>query len=205
MRATPSFETFLACLRQGDDAAVRLVCQRFAARLSGVARRALDVRLLSKVDPDEVMNSALRSLCLGLRDGRFVIDDWDGLWGLVVTITLRKCGRWRDYFRAQRRDVGREQSMDGGTADDGSAHEPAATGEDPSEQLLLEETIGEMTRGLDDEQRGFVRLAIEGHAIGEISEQTGRDYHRVWRTLDLVRRRLERLRNEGEDAGGPQA
>ncbi len=197
MMPEPTFETFLARLRQGDDPAVGLLCERFAAHLCALARRRLDARLRGKVDPEDVVNSALRSLCLRLRDGQFAVDDWDSLCGLLVTITLRKCGRWRDYFLTAGRNVARETAL--GSKEGPSGFEPAAHVEQPGEELLLEETIREMTRGLDEQQCRFVQLAIDGHTVSEISRQCGQDYLRVWRTLQLVRQRLERLRHQGDE------
>jgi hypothetical protein len=35
--------------------------------------------------------------------GRLEFDGWEQLWGLLVVITLRKCGKQRDYLRARLR------------------------------------------------------------------------------------------------------
>ena len=48
-------------LRSGEDEAAREVFVRFAARLAGLARRHLDVRLAVKVDPEDVVQSAYKS------------------------------------------------------------------------------------------------------------------------------------------------
>ena len=51
----------MARLRAGDNAAAAEVFRRFANRLIGLARTHLDARVRQKVDPEDVMQSALKS------------------------------------------------------------------------------------------------------------------------------------------------
>src|SRR5262249_16338172 len=104
-----SFSQVADGLQQSDDEAARRVFERFAGRLIALARSQLDERLRQKVDPEDVVQSAFRSFFHRCGDGRFTLDSWDGVWSLLVLITLRKCGKQVDYFLAQARDVRREQ------------------------------------------------------------------------------------------------
>ena len=207
MPAEPSFAEFLARLRQGDDQAARLLVERFGQRLLLMAQRRLDVRLRGKVEPDDVVNSALKSVCLRLREGHFVLRDWDNLHALLVTITYRKCGRWREYYFSQQRDVAREKPFALDEDDATGASEPPGREPSPVEVLLLEETAAGMVRGLTDEERQVVRLRLEGYDVREISERINCPYDRVWRTLRLVKERLRRMLegDHGLDAGGVPA
>jgi RNA polymerase sigma factor (sigma-70 family) len=198
MTAAPSFAEFLARLRQGDDTAARLLVERFGRRLLSMAQVRLDQRLRGKVEPDDVVQSALKSLCVRLRQGQFEIDDWGSLQALLITITVRKCGRWRDYYFAQQRDVSRERSLPAGEDQPAGTAEPADREPDPADVLILEETASAMVRGLSEEERQFVRLRLEGYKTREISERLNCTYDRVWRTLRLVQGRLKRML----DAGG---
>jgi RNA polymerase sigma-70 factor (ECF subfamily) len=53
-----SFAAVLARLRHKDNEAAAGVFERFAGRLLALARRHLPPRLLQKVDPDDVLQSA---------------------------------------------------------------------------------------------------------------------------------------------------
>src|SRR5262245_63375800 len=92
----------------GADA--RLAFERFTRRLIGLARRHLDARLQHKIEPEDVVQSAYKSFFLRYGEGALAAEGWDGLWGLLTLITLRKCADRVRHYRAQRRDVGREHA-----------------------------------------------------------------------------------------------
>lgn len=190
MHADPSFADFLTRLRQGDDQAARVLVERFGQRLLAKARQRLDARVRGRVEPEDVVQSALLSVCMRLRDGQFELTEWTSLQGLLVTVTLRKCGRWHDYYFSQSRDVGREQPL---TTAGGATADPADREPEPVEVLMLEEAAARMVAGLGADEREYVRLRLEGHELREISERLGCDYQRVWRTLRLVQERLSRM------------
>src|SRR4051812_1203761 len=98
-------EQWLTDLRGRGEAAGPGLFIEFAPRLIDLARQRLDRRLQGKVDPDDVAQSVVRTVCLRLQKGEFCLEGWDSLWGLMVRITLRKCAHLRRYFLAQRRDV----------------------------------------------------------------------------------------------------
>src|SRR5262245_21175403 len=108
MAENESFPELMDRLRSGEDEAAREVFARFAARLVGLARRHLDGRLAVKVDPEDVVQSAYKSFFVRQREGSLEVGSWDGLWGLLTLITLRKCADRAEHYRAAKRDVGRE-------------------------------------------------------------------------------------------------
>src|SRR5262245_43248536 len=118
MSPTDSFARLMDQLRSGEDEAARMVFTRFATRLAGLARRNLDARLAVKVDPEDVVQSAYKSFFIRQRDGELEIGNWDGLWGVLTLITLRKCTDRARHFTAAKRDMGRERA--GASRDDSS-------------------------------------------------------------------------------------
>jgi RNA polymerase sigma-70 factor (ECF subfamily) len=181
-------------LRSGEDMAAREVFSRFAARLAGLARRHLDARLAVKVDPEDVVQSAYKSFFLRHRDGGLEVGDWDGLWGLLTLITLRKCADRAAYYRADKRDVTREAVP--GPAD--SAPGPAELALDreplPDEAAVLAETVESLFRSIDDtDERAILEMSLQGHSAAEISERLGRAERSVRRLRERVRKRLERM------------
>src|SRR5438067_192126 len=108
MAPDDSFQDLMQRLRGGDEVAATILFQRFARRLIGLARHQLDQRLRGKLDAEDVVQSVFKSFFPRFADGCFELDGWEDLWALLTVITLRKCGRRVEYFRARRRDVRRE-------------------------------------------------------------------------------------------------
>src|SRR5262245_45198421 len=90
----------------GEEAA-REIFERFTRRLIGLARNWLQARLQHKIDPEDVVQSAYKSFFLRYGDQALGAEGWEGLWGLLTIITLRKCSDRVRYNRAERRDVAR--------------------------------------------------------------------------------------------------
>src|SRR5262249_9069517 len=86
----------------------RAIFARFTRRLIGLARQHLDGRVRRKIDPEDVVQSAYKSLFLRYGEEALAAEGWDGLWGLLVVITLRKCSDRVRHHRAGRRDAARE-------------------------------------------------------------------------------------------------
>ena len=198
MSPNDSFAVLMVRLRTGEDAAAREVFVRFAARLAGLARRHLDARVGAKVDPEDVVQSAYKSFFLRQRDGTLDVGTWDGLWGLLTMITLRKCADRAAYYRAEKRDVARETST--GSADDSTPgvvdmaldREPQ-----PDEAAALAETVEALFRTIEDpDERAILELSLQGHTATEISEQLGRAERSVRRIREHIRKRLERMQTE---------
>ena len=200
MSANDSFAALMVRLQSGEDAAAREVFVRFAARLAGLARTHLDARLAVKVDPEDVVQSAYKSFFLRQRDGHLDIGTWDGLWGVLTIITLRKCADRAAYYRTEKRDVTRETG--GGAADDSAPavidlaldREPL-----PDEAAALAETVAVLFQSIDDpDERAILELSLQGFTATEISEQLGRAERSVRRLRERVRKRLERMQTESE-------
>ena len=105
MASDPSFSDLMARLRCGDNEAAKRVFHRFAGQLVGLARRRLHAKIRSKVDPEDILQSVFRSFFRHQAAGEFpYLESWDELWGLLFTMTVRKCrAKWRLY-QAERRD-----------------------------------------------------------------------------------------------------
>jgi RNA polymerase sigma-70 factor (ECF subfamily) len=197
MSAEPSFDELMARLRHGEADAAHAVFQRFAQRLIALAGSRLRGTLQHKEDPEDVMQSVFKSFFLRQADGQFALQGWDGLWAVLTVMTLRKCGHRVQYFRAARRDAGRERSLT--TADDALADwEAVAREPTPTEAAILTETVEQLMRGLADREREVVALRLQGCTAAEIGRQIGRSERVVQRMLDLVRKRLQRMRDNEE-------
>jgi RNA polymerase sigma-70 factor (ECF subfamily) len=190
-----SFDDLMARLEAGDQAAAAELFERFAHRLIALARSRMDRRLHRKVDAEDVVQSVLRSFFAHFAHGRFDLADWESLWGLLVVITLRKCGRKARFYSRACRDIGREapeppaEEAEAGWA--GIARDPT-----PAEAAVLAETVGQLLEGLKDRERRIVELRLQGYTAPEISAQVGRSEHTVHWVLRRVRKRLQELRDQ---------
>lgn len=176
-----------------------LALERFTRRLIGLARGHLDVRLHHKIDPEDVVQSAYKSFFLRYGEEALGAEGWDGLWGLLTVITLRKCADRVRYYRAECRDISREASP----ADSATGIEPwrEAAGREPTPEqaVLLAETVEQLLGGLDGDERPIIELSLQGYSTQEISEQLGRAERSVRRLRERVRKQLVRLREADEE------
>jgi RNA polymerase sigma-70 factor (ECF subfamily) len=193
MNPADSFTALMQRLRSGDDDAARAVFLRFARQLVALTRRRLDGRLARKVDPEDVVQSAYKSFFVRQREGKLQVGTWQGLWGLLTLITMRKCADRVEYFRAGRRDERREAADGGGEVDHAALdREPL-----PEESAALAETVEELFRRLDADERPILELSLQGYTAAEISEHLGRAERSVRRLRERIRKRLERMQ-EGD-------
>jgi RNA polymerase sigma-70 factor (ECF subfamily) len=201
MGQEPSFDVLLDRLRRGDASAPDEIFRRFAYRLIGLARQRLDARVRQKVDPEDVVLSAFKSFFLRHAQQEFELDSWDSLWTLLTVITLRKCGHQTRHFHAAAHDVRREVTPVGGADDSSASWQAIARDPTPAEATLLADTVQQLFDSLNANGRRIIELALEGYKTAEIAARVGRAERTVYRTLERVKGRLERLRVEERQGG----
>jgi RNA polymerase sigma-70 factor (ECF subfamily) len=192
MAEPDSFLDLMTRLRGGEDDAAEAVFRRFLEPLIGVARTHLGRLLRSKVDPEDVVQSAYRSFFLRARQGQFEWTSWDGLWRLLARITVCKCVNRMAFFRMQKRDATREAS----TADENLMQRVIDSTPTAEQAAILVETTADLLRGLDADSRPILELLLQGHTVQEVSSQTGWAERTVRRVRQRARERLERWREE---------
>lgn len=194
MPATDSFDSLLAQLCAGDDEAAAQIFHRFAGRLIGLARTQLQQGLQGKIDPEDVLQSVFRSFFRRQQEGQFQLDSWDSLWAVLTVMTLRKCGHLKEYFRASRRDVRREEPITAEAVQalgNICAREPT-----PEEAAGLADLLESVLRDFDERERRIVSLHLQGYSHTEIGAEVGRAERTVRRTIARARKRLKRLDEE---------
>jgi RNA polymerase sigma-70 factor (ECF subfamily) len=179
---------------QADALQRDAVFERFTRRLIGLARTQLDAQFRHKIDLEDVVQSVYKSFFIRYGEGALAAEGWDGLWGLLTCITVRKCADRVRYHLAARRDLGREVSA-------AAVAEPwrEAVGREPTpdEAAVLAETVEQLLRGLNDDERSTVELSLQGYSTQEIGATLGRAERSVRRLRERVRKQLERSRAEG--------
>jgi RNA polymerase sigma-70 factor (ECF subfamily) len=190
-----SFTSLMTRLQARDEDAAARVFQRFAHRLAGLARLHLDERLRRKVDPEDVLQSVFRSFFLRQGEGQFVLKSWDGLWALLTVITIRKCGRVAEHFRAAKRDY-RVEVRAGSSATEPGVEELFAADPSPEEAALLTDLVERLLRDLGKQDGEILSLALQGFTPGEIAQRLDRPTRIIRRALQRIKSHLHRMQRE---------
>jgi RNA polymerase sigma-70 factor (ECF subfamily) len=195
MTAEHSFADLMNRLRAGNPEAAAELFQRYGHRLVGLAQGHLDRLTRRLVDPEDVLQSVFRSFFARHAAGQFDLADWDGLWAMLVVLTLRKCGRQMRRFRAARRDLRRETGPDRAEVADWEA---LADGPSPAEAVALCDLLGQLRERCGTDDWPLVALSLQGFSQAEIGSRAGCTERTVRRVLARARLRLQRLLDEGE-------
>lgn len=191
-----SFETLVCRLQAGDEDAAAQVFRRFAHRLVGLASARLGQLLRPKVDPADVVQSVFKSFFTRQRDDEFVFSGWDGLWAVLVAMTVRKCCNRAEYFQAACRDVRRETAWPLRPGESGGLASAVAREPTPADAAELAEAVERLLGRFPERERGILRLGLEGYPVVEISAQVGCTERKVYRVLARVREELRRMGDE---------
>jgi RNA polymerase sigma-70 factor, ECF subfamily len=189
-------EDFIPPAIDASDPDPHATFERFSRRLIGLARIHLDARLQQKVDPEDVVQSVYKSFFLRYGVGALAAEGFEGLWGLLTLITIRKCADRARYHEADCRNLGREARAPGNS--DSTAAWLQAVGREPTpdEAVVLAETVEELLGRLRGDERTIVELSLQGYSTQEISEQMGRAERSVRRLRERVRKQLEQQQAE---------
>ncbi|MEZ6063459.1 MAG: ECF-type sigma factor [Planctomycetaceae bacterium] len=189
-----SVTEWLVDLRNGDQSAAQQLWDRYFRHLAALADKRLRTRPVP-ADGEDIALSAMHSLWKGVQRGRFAdLSDREGLWKLLVAITVRKANHAvRDEFR-QKRGGGRVIDQAGlaqnSAADDGAGALELALGREPTPEFAaqMEEEMQRLLDILpDDELRDVAIWKMNGLTSAEIADKIGKALTTVERRLRLIR------------------
>lgn len=154
------------------------VLARYLSRLQALVQSRLGGLLSRRVDPDDIVQSALRSFFVRAVEGDFNLEQPGDLWRLLATITLRKVARTAAHHRAAKRDIRREGDADFAV----TSLEPTAA----DSAAAAEELIWLMKR-LSAESRQALQLRLNGFEIQEIAARLKRSERTIRRWMNDIR------------------
>ncbi len=188
-----SISCWLHPLREGDEVAAEMLWKQYFPRLVHLARERLSARTRQAVDEEDVALSAFKSFCLRAEQGQFPnLHDRDGLWRLLVEITLRKVidqARWANRLKRGGGMTRLEAPADEVPLIDqmiGPEPSPAFAAEVAEEWCHLLELLNDSTL------QQIAILRMEGHQAVEIAEQLDCSERSVRRKLSLIRKMWEK-------------
>jgi RNA polymerase sigma factor (sigma-70 family) len=185
MAEEPQDKEFLELWRSGDEAAARQLVDRYADRLTALARKRISERLASRIDPEDITQSVFRTFFLRAREGQFQVQGPDDLCKLLTRITIHKTLRQVAYHKRARRDPGQETAQQ----DSGEAllQIICATEPTPQEAAVFLDELEHFLAEFRPEDQQILALRMEGYTNAEIANKLGI-------TDRTVRRLMERIR-----------
>ena len=157
--------------RAGSESAAGELFDRYCEKLMRLARRRIGQRMASRVDPEDVIQSAFRTFFVRVRNDEFTFDGENDLFKLLVRLTVNKALRQIAHHRAAKRDPHREA---GQGADDSDvlagvmAHEPS-----PDVEVAVLDEFERFLSKLPDFERKVLELKLHGNSTTEIAEAAG--------------------------------
>jgi RNA polymerase sigma factor (sigma-70 family) len=195
MSSLGSVTALIERLAAGDHEAAQPLWECYYPRLVELARKRLQGTSRGAADEEDVALSAFDSFCRGVEQGRFPqLRDKDGLWALLMLITVRKAADLANYNRRARR--GGVHGQDGaapGPHVTGSTDLGQLEGDDPTPDMaaqLAEEFQRLLDRLGSAELRSVVVWKLEGYTNVEIAQRLGCAEVSVERRLKLIRKIL---------------
>lgn len=184
-----TFAEFLRRIRAGDaDAAAELVRQFEPVVRLEVRMRLSDPRLRRLVDTADICQSALLSFFVRAAGGQYEIDRPDDLVKLLVGIARNKLAFQARKHRRQRRDVRRQEPLEG------NASAVPAADPTPSRQVEAAELIREFRLRLGNEERELAERRAKGQGWVAIATELGGTAQgrrkQLTRAVDRVAREL---------------
>src|SRR4051795_3394949 len=101
----PSDHSLLKRFRRGQDDGPTLLYLRYAERLRALAASQSSPGLLTRVDPEDIVQSVFRTFFRRAAEGQYDVPEGEELWKLLLVIALNKIRAAGAFHRAARRDV----------------------------------------------------------------------------------------------------
>lgn len=159
MSLDESFSQLMGAYEAGDDMAVQKLFEQIQGPLLAMAAGLIGDWLRPHYDQDDAVNSALRSVFIGIRERKFQYRGRNALYGLAVTKLRFKISHAVDRFKRQRDHVGI----------DFAALTPKALAEDIGREL--HDVIGHVLEKQSDRDAQMYRLWCEGYKHYEIADR----------------------------------
>lgn len=160
-----------------------VIFTRYASRLARLAQQHLSSRLSSKIDGEDITQSAFRTFFRRRDASQFAIDSETELWQLLAHITIRKAQAHGRRLTAAKRDVKNEE----GLADGGHV---AATPR-PEDTVIVEDEIERILNELPEQYASILGLLLEGRSKTEVAETLGLSRMTIHRAIGVLRNRLD--------------
>ena len=187
--STAEFEEFLNKAQAGDSELTPEASRRLE-RVHGDATAAIRRYFGDSVDlePDMQVASAFRTFFRRLQKDPegFVLETWDDLAKLIVTMAYNKS---RNYKRKKRPDRLPEFVQ------------RAEDARDPQLAVEYEDLLEQLMNGLDETDKKVLEMWLNGRRISEMAKSLQTTEANVKLRREKVKKRLRQIMNEGDHPG----
>jgi len=171
-----------------NEAAAERLYELYAGRLARVAEKYLNAKLAGRLDPEDVVQSALRTFFRRSSNGELVIDSSKKLWKLLVLITVRKAQAKARGHTAQKRNARAEGPGGDVSLGDALSREPG-----PVEAAIVNDLLEQLMRDLPAVHQSILQDRMKGCSADEIAEGLRISRRSVYRFLDEIEVKLQKL------------
>lgn len=198
MSASGSVTRWIHDAKGGCESAATKLFGRYQNRLLRLARVKLSGAHRAVADEDDIVVDAFQSFLRRTRGGSYEqIQDRDGLWRLLATMTVHKALNQIRDERREKRGGGRVLGLFGRPTEsrqgehakiDETLQQLASKHPSPELHLMMSESLDRLMGLLgDDELRQIAIAKLEGYSNEEIGRSIGRSVPTVERRLRLIR------------------
>lgn len=187
------WDSYIAGLRSGNPDSCRKFWEQFGESLKRVSERYLSSRLKSRIEADDVVQSACRTFFRRANKGEFLLDDDSQLWRLLCAITVTKARSMARFHSREKRSVHSEWSP---TVDSSASQNLDQLPESkalPESGLILSEVFEATLKQFNSEEQQVIDMKLRDVENSEIAEA-------LVCSERTVRRIVNRLQNALEDS-----
>jgi hypothetical protein len=188
---------WLQKLQSDDSLAPAIIWENVFDKLARIVRRRLERGNLERRtrDEEDLALSAIKSLLVGVTDGRFRLDNRNDLWRSLLWLAKCKIHKKREYDHAEKRGGGSELSGQAIKTYDqrafGDPEEGAGIGEimgtSPSPEFAV--LMLEAFEQLSDEEQAVAVLKMHGASHESIAKEMNCSTQTVTRRVNAIKRK----------------
>jgi RNA polymerase sigma factor (sigma-70 family) len=189
------FAGLIAQVKDGDEAAIGRLIERFGPEVRMMVRRRLPARLRSQFDTVDFTQVVWSSVIVDCRERPEPFEDAKHLLGFLAGVVHNKIAQeYRRRTRTRKYDISREQPLYIRKGDRDVPREVAADDPTPSETVQADDRLEQLVAGRSPLEVRIVELRREGLTIDEVAERLGLHEKAVRRVIDSIRSRMEARR-----------
>lgn len=171
--------------RKGDQLAAKLLYERYVDRMLLCASRRLSQRFSSRVDAEDIIQSAFRSFFIRLQNGEYQFDKNEDIPRLLMRITLNKTLRHVAYHQAARRSTQNEIGQT--ELEKEVLIQVAGRDPTPDEAVMFVDQVDHFLQKLPHLSRQIIELRLQGFSEKEIAKKLQISDRKVRRINERIR------------------
>jgi RNA polymerase sigma-70 factor (ECF subfamily) len=174
----------IAEFQAGSESAAQTLFDRYCERLMRLAKRRIGQRMTSRVDPEDVVQSAYRTFFTRVKNDEFSFHEQDDLFKLLVRLTVNKALRQIAYHRAAKRNPELEALQSSNPQE--FLQQISSENATPDVEVALLDEFEQFKGQLQPLDRDVLQLKLQGYSTVEIAEKLGSYDRKIRRVLERI-------------------